>query len=235
MADDRLAHPRWCSIGGPAPGRSIKGLSQRDERGYDQTSVSAGDSAGGIGDDDGIIAGLGELDVGKSDIWRSSAYSIGVIGYRGAIELPLVGQGKSAGGGDAESDAASEFDGLREGLGDDGRRDGSQLHLVDPGAVLTVSQAAIFGVSPLQDLAAGAKVKREELPIDFSRDAGLFEAVDGKAEDVVIGFGGDFPPEAQGDGADHRGLHGVGGIVGKSAAAGGVHGVVSDGILADPA
>ena len=136
--------------------------------------------------------------------------------------MPLINEGGRAGCGCVEGDGGSLVDALRGGGRGDGWGGADELHLVHPAAVSPGGEAGIFGVGPLQDLAVCGDVERDLLPIDFARDLREQSVADRKLQEIFIGFGRNFPPEADDAGAALGSLDGSGGVVADEGVSSGI-------------
>jgi len=76
--------------------------------------------------------------------------------------------------------------------------------LVNPTGIVSGGQCFVLGVAPFQFLQSRTDVNGSPFPIRLPGDAGHFVAIRIEAQTVVVRFGGNAPPEANGTGADHR-------------------------------
>ena len=104
--------------GGVAAGDhgAVGGLDGDDGRPVQgQHGDRAGDHAGGVGDDDAVVAEVGD----REGINREAR--VGLVGQRAEVP-PLIGQRRGAGGGDGEGHGRARIGGLVGGLHGDARR-----------------------------------------------------------------------------------------------------------------
>jgi hypothetical protein len=118
---------------------------------HGEESGGAGNFRVGIADDDGVTAGVGDLDIGDGVVRRSSSGDIR------SVELPLVGERGEAGGGDGESgigaDGQSEVGGIGGEERSVGAADNEHLNKLRQVAVEDIAIATRpVGVAVLPDV-----------------------------------------------------------------------------------